>query len=147
MRLERHEEQIDAILNHLDELSLERIEHMEDKIEGKKPSGLMLPPQLKIIGIHVDPAKTKAVKNWASPTTHTEKNKKYIWGENQESAFQLIKQKLCEAPILALPEENKDFVVYCDASHQDYDCEIRYHPGKANVIADALSQKERIKPL
>ncbi|GKB52363.1 putative reverse transcriptase domain-containing protein [Tanacetum coccineum] len=29
----------------------------------------------------------------------------------------------------------------------DYDCEIRYHPGKANVIADALNQKERIKPL
>ncbi|GKA44106.1 putative reverse transcriptase domain-containing protein, partial [Tanacetum coccineum] len=99
-------------------------------------------------GIHVDPAKIEAVKNWASPTTPTEirqflglagyyrrfikdfskiakslteltqKNKKYIWGENQESAFQLLKQKLCEAPILALPEGNDDFVVYCDASHQ-----------------------------
>ncbi|GJV96035.1 putative reverse transcriptase domain-containing protein [Tanacetum coccineum] len=57
-------------------------------------------------GIHVDPAKIKAVKNWASPTTPT------------ESAFQLLKQKLCEAPILALPEGNDDFVVYCDASHQ-----------------------------
>ncbi|GJY39017.1 putative reverse transcriptase domain-containing protein [Tanacetum coccineum] len=48
----------------------------------------------------------------------TRKNKKYIWGEDQESAFQLLKHKLCEAPILALPEGNDDFVVYCDASHQ-----------------------------
>ncbi|GJW26186.1 putative reverse transcriptase domain-containing protein [Tanacetum coccineum] len=45
----------------------------------------------------------------------------YIWGEDQESAFQLLKQKLCEAPILALPEGNNDFVVYCDASHQGSD--------------------------
>ncbi|GJX98999.1 reverse transcriptase domain-containing protein [Tanacetum coccineum] len=51
-------------------------------------------------------------------TELTQKNKKYIWGENQEPAFQLLKQKLCEAPILALPEGNDDFVVYRDASHQ-----------------------------
>ncbi|GJU93567.1 putative reverse transcriptase domain-containing protein [Tanacetum coccineum] len=57
-------------------------------------------------GLHVDPAKIEA------------KNKNYIWGEEQESAFQLLKQKLCEAPILALPEGNDDFVVYCDASLQ-----------------------------
>ncbi|GJY40992.1 reverse transcriptase domain-containing protein [Tanacetum coccineum] len=99
-------------------------------------------------GLHVDPAKIEAVKNWTSPTTPTEvrqflglagyyrrfiegfskiakpltkltqKNKNYIWGEEQESAFQLLKQKLCEAPILALPEGNDDFVVYCDASLQ-----------------------------
>ncbi|GKB52137.1 putative reverse transcriptase domain-containing protein, partial [Tanacetum coccineum] len=71
--------------------------------------------------------------------------------KKQESAFQLLKQKLCEALILALPEGNDDFVIYCDASHQGLgaitDCEIRYHPGKANVVADALSRKERIKPL
>ncbi|GKC14587.1 putative reverse transcriptase domain-containing protein, partial [Tanacetum coccineum] len=97
-------------------------------------------------GIHVDPAKIEVVKNWASPTTPIEvrqflglagyyrrfiegflkianpltelaqKNKKYIWGEDQESAFQLLKQKLYEAPILALSEGNDDFVIYCDAS-------------------------------
>ncbi|GJY09447.1 putative reverse transcriptase domain-containing protein [Tanacetum coccineum] len=50
-------------------------------------------------GLHVDPAKIEA-------------------GEDQESAFQLLKQKLCEDPILALPEGNDDFVVYSDASHQ-----------------------------
>ncbi|GKB17017.1 putative reverse transcriptase domain-containing protein [Tanacetum coccineum] len=169
-------------------------------------------------GLHVDPAKIEA------------KNKSYIWGEEQELAFQLLKQKLYEAPILALPEGNDNFVIYCDASLQglgavlmqrekviayasrqlkpheenytthdlelgavifalkiwrhylygtkctvftdhkslqhilrqkelnmrqrrwlellaDYDCEICYHPGKANVVADALSRKKRIKPL
>ncbi|GJY73861.1 putative reverse transcriptase domain-containing protein [Tanacetum coccineum] len=153
-------------------------------------------------GIHVDPAKIEErfIKGFSkitkSLTELTQKNKKFIWGENQELAFQLLKQKLCEAPILALPEGNNDFVVYCDASHQGvvvfalkiwrhylygtkctvftdhksiqhildqkelnmrqrrwlellayYYCEIRYHPGKANVVADALSRKEQIKPL
>ncbi|GJZ22782.1 putative reverse transcriptase domain-containing protein, partial [Tanacetum coccineum] len=90
----------------------------------------------------------EAVKNWTSPATPTEvrqflglagyyrrfiegfskiakpltkltqKNKSYIWGEEQESAFQLLRQKLCEAPILALPEGYDNFVVYCDASLQ-----------------------------
>nr|GEY09655.1 retrovirus-related Pol polyprotein from transposon 17.6 [Tanacetum cinerariifolium] len=170
-------------------------------------------------GIHVDPAKIAAIKNWATPTTPTEETE-------AEEAFQTLKQKLCCAPILALPEGSVDFVVYCDASlsgfgavlmqrenviayasrqlrtHEekymthdlelgavvfalrlwrhyifgmkckvytyhkslqyildqkelnmrqrrwfellsDYDCEIRYHQGKGNVVADALSQKER----
>nr|GEW74045.1 reverse transcriptase domain-containing protein [Tanacetum cinerariifolium] len=76
-----------------------------------------------------------------------QKNKKYIWEENQESAFQLLKQKLCKDPVLALPKGNNDFVVYCDASLQDNDYEIHYHHEKANVTADALSWKERIKAL
>ncbi|GKC20272.1 putative reverse transcriptase domain-containing protein [Tanacetum coccineum] len=97
-------------------------------------------------GIHVDPTKIEAVKNWASPTTPseirqflglagyyrrfiegfskiakpmtelTQKDRKFDWGKEQETAFQLLKQKLCAAPILALPEGNDNFVVYCDAS-------------------------------
>ncbi|GJR48451.1 putative reverse transcriptase domain-containing protein [Tanacetum coccineum] len=55
----------------------------------------------------------------AKPLTKlTKKNKKYIWGEDQESAFQLLKHKIYEALILALPEGNDDFGVYCDASLQ-----------------------------
>ncbi|GJZ97866.1 putative reverse transcriptase domain-containing protein, partial [Tanacetum coccineum] len=99
-------------------------------------------------GIHVDPAKIKSIKDWASPkslmeirqflglagyyrrfikgflkiaksmTKLTQKGIKFDWGEKEEDAFRLIKQKLCSAPILALPEGSKDFVVYCDASHK-----------------------------
>nr|GEZ85073.1 putative reverse transcriptase domain-containing protein [Tanacetum cinerariifolium] len=124
-------------------------------------------------GVHVDPAKSKTIKNWAAPTTPMEKYKKYEWGKEEEEAFQTVKQKLCSASILALPEGTEDFVVYCDVSLKgyevvlmqrkkkemnlrqrrwiellsDYDCEIRYHPGKANVLADTLSQKEMNKPL
>ncbi|GJU27286.1 putative reverse transcriptase domain-containing protein [Tanacetum coccineum] len=211
-------------------------------------------------GVHVDPAKIKAIKSWATPTMPTEvrqflrftgyyrrfikgfsliskpltkltqKDKKYEWEKEEKEAFQTLKQKLCSAPILALPEGTKDFMVYYNASlkgygavlmqrekviayasrqlkvHEenytthdlelgaavfalrlwrhylygtkcvvftdhkslqyilnqkelnlrqqrwiellsDYDCEIRYHPRKANVVADALSRKERNKPL
>ncbi|GJS87660.1 putative reverse transcriptase domain-containing protein [Tanacetum coccineum] len=124
-------------------------------------------------------------------TKLTQKKVKFEWGDKQEIAFQLLKQKLCSAPILALPEGSEDFIVYYDAlikglgamlmqrekviayasrqlkihkknytTHDlelgvrrwlellsDYDCEIRYHPGKANVVVDALSRKEREPPL
>ncbi|GJT47142.1 reverse transcriptase domain-containing protein [Tanacetum coccineum] len=169
-------------------------------------------------GIHMDPSKIKAMKSWKAPTTPsevrsflglagyyrrfienfskiakpftslTQKNQKYEWGEKQEKAFQTLKDNLCNAPILSLPDGVEDFVVYCDASNQglgcvlmkrdksviytdhkslqhifdqkelnmcqrrwlelfsDYECKIKYHPDKANVVADALSRKERVKP-
>nr|GFB15955.1 putative reverse transcriptase domain-containing protein [Tanacetum cinerariifolium]GFB15961.1 putative reverse transcriptase domain-containing protein [Tanacetum cinerariifolium] len=53
-----------------------------------------------------------------SMTKLTQKGIKYDWGEKEENAFQLIRQKLCSAPILALLEGSEDFVVYCDASHK-----------------------------
>nr|GEY68766.1 retrotransposon protein, putative, Ty3-gypsy subclass [Tanacetum cinerariifolium] len=132
------------------------------------------------LGIHVDPAKIESIKDWASPKTPTEihqflglagyyrrfiegfskiaksmtkltqKGIKFDLGEKEENAFQLIKQKLCSAPILALPEGSEDFVVYCDASHKGLGAVLMQrekHPRKENVVDDALSRKERDKPL
>ncbi|GKD76382.1 putative reverse transcriptase domain-containing protein, partial [Tanacetum coccineum] len=50
-------------------------------------------------------------------TKLTQEGVMFDWGDKQEAALQLLKQKLCSAPILALPEGSEDFVVYCDASH------------------------------
>ncbi|GKB25020.1 putative reverse transcriptase domain-containing protein [Tanacetum coccineum] len=51
-------------------------------------------------------------------TKLTQKSVKFNWGEKEETAFQTLKQKLCSASILALPEESENFVVNCDASHK-----------------------------
>ncbi|GJY88823.1 putative reverse transcriptase domain-containing protein [Tanacetum coccineum] len=73
-------------------------------------------------GIHMDPAKIESIKDWTSPRPLTEIRIFYgLAGELPtiiEAAFQLLKQKLCSAPILALPEGSENFVVYCDASHK-----------------------------
>ncbi|GKA35157.1 retrotransposon protein, putative, ty3-gypsy subclass [Tanacetum coccineum] len=47
---------------------------------------------------------------------------KYVWGVEQEVAFQTLKNNLCDAPILRLPDGVEDFVVYCDASNQGLGC-------------------------
>ncbi|GJR29195.1 putative reverse transcriptase domain-containing protein [Tanacetum coccineum] len=116
-------------------------------------------------GVHVDPAKIEAIKNWAAPMTPTEvrqflglvgyyrrfiegfsliskpltkltqKDKKYEWGKEEEEVFQTLKLKLCSAPILALPEGTEDFVVYCDASLKGYGAVLMQR------------EKERNKPL
>ncbi|GKF01374.1 putative reverse transcriptase domain-containing protein [Tanacetum coccineum] len=49
-------------------------------------------------------------------TKLTQKKVMFEWGNKQETAFQLLKQKLCSATILALPEGSEDFIIYCDAS-------------------------------
>ncbi|GJW94383.1 putative reverse transcriptase domain-containing protein [Tanacetum coccineum] len=117
-------------------------------------------------------------------TNLTHKKVAFEWGDKKEAAFQTLKDKLCSAPILALPQGAKNFIVYCDASHKGlgavlmqnekviayalrqlkiheknytiHDLElgavvfalkIWRHYWKANVVADALSRKEQIKPL
>ncbi|GJX03719.1 putative reverse transcriptase domain-containing protein [Tanacetum coccineum] len=69
-------------------------------------------------GIHVDPAKIESIKDWAPTTKLTQKSVKFDWGEKAEAVFQLLKQKLCSAPILALPGGSGNFMAYCDASHK-----------------------------
>ncbi|GJU98258.1 putative reverse transcriptase domain-containing protein [Tanacetum coccineum] len=254
---QEHEEHLKLIL---ELLKKEELYAKFSKCEFWIPKVQFLGHVIDSEGIHVDPAKIESVKDWASPKSPTEirqflglagyyrrfiegfskiakpmtkltqKKVKFEWGDKQEAAFQLLKQKLCSAPILALPEGSEDFIVYCDASKKglgavlmqrekvisyasrqlkiheknytthdlelgavvfalkiwrhylygtkctvftdhkslqhilnqkelnmrqrrwlellsDYDCEIRYHPGKANVVADALSRKERDQPL
>nr|GEY72434.1 hypothetical protein [Tanacetum cinerariifolium] len=92
-------------------------------------------------------------------------SKTFNWGKEHELAFQTLKDMLCNAHVLAHPDGSEDFVVYCDASElglgcvlmqrgkrrwielfNDYDYEIRNHPGKANVVVDAPSRIERVRP-
>ncbi|GJS70669.1 putative reverse transcriptase domain-containing protein [Tanacetum coccineum] len=224
---QEHEEHLKLIL---ELLKKEELYAKFSKCEFWIPKVQFLGHVIDSKGIHVDPAKIESVKDWASPKSPTEirqflgldgyyrrfiegfskiakpmtkltqKKVKFEWGDKQEAAFQLLKQKLCSAPILALPEGSEDFIVCCDAFEEgfgrcvdakrkvfalkiwrhylygtkctvftdhkslqhildqkelnmrqrqwlellsDYDCDIRYHPGKANVVADALSRKER----
>ncbi|GJR81862.1 putative reverse transcriptase domain-containing protein [Tanacetum coccineum] len=117
--------------------------------------------------IHVDPSKIEAVKDWKSPRTLTkvcsflglagyyrrfienfskiaksltiltQKCKTFDWGEEQELAFQTLKDKFCNAPVLALPDGPNDFVVYCNASRIRLGCVLMQ---KGKVIAYASRQ-------
>ncbi|GKF07068.1 putative reverse transcriptase domain-containing protein, partial [Tanacetum coccineum] len=76
-------------------------------------------------GIHVDPSKIESIKDWASPKTLIEIRQflglaGYYRRFIEEASFQLLKQNLCSAPILALPEGKENFVVYCDASRKGF---------------------------
>ncbi|GKB97644.1 putative reverse transcriptase domain-containing protein, partial [Tanacetum coccineum] len=229
---QEHEEHLKIIL---ELLKKEELYAKFSKCEFWISKVLFLGHMIDSKGIHVDPAKIESIKDWTSPKSPTEirqflglagyyqrfiegfskiakpmtkltqKKVKFEWGNKQEAAFQLLNQKLCSAPILALPEGSEDFIAYCDASKKglgccvdtkrkvvfalkiwrhylygtkctvftdhkslqhildqkelnmrqrrwlellsDYDCDIRYHPGKVNVVADALSRKEREPPL
>ncbi|GJY36639.1 putative reverse transcriptase domain-containing protein [Tanacetum coccineum] len=254
---QEHEEHLKLIL---ELLKKEELYAKFSKCEFWIPKVQFLGHVIDSKGIYVDPAKTESIKDWASPksptkirqflglagyyprfiegflkiaqpmTKLTQKKVKFVWGDKQEAAFQLLKQKLCSAPILALPEGSEDFIAYCDASKKGlgavlmqrekviayasrqlkiheknytthdlelgavvfalkiwrhyrygtkctvftnhkslqqildqkelnmrqrrwlellsyYDCDICYHSGKANVVADALSKKEREPPL
>ncbi|GJT10488.1 putative reverse transcriptase domain-containing protein [Tanacetum coccineum] len=154
-----HEEHLKAILELLKE---EKLYAKFSKCEFWIPKVQFLGHVIDSRGIHVDPAKIESIKDWASPKTPTEirqflglagyyrrfiegfskiaksmtkltqKGIKFDWGEKEEDAFQLIKQKLCSAPILALPEGSEDFVVYCDASHKG--------------LGAVLMQREKVMP-
>nr|GEW05843.1 putative reverse transcriptase domain-containing protein [Tanacetum cinerariifolium] len=91
----------------------------------------------------------KGFSKIAKPMTKlTQKSMKFDWGKKEETALQILKQKLCSAQILALPEDQKELNMRQRRWLEllsDYDCEIHYHPGKRNVVADALSRKIEVR--
>nr|GFA46178.1 putative reverse transcriptase domain-containing protein [Tanacetum cinerariifolium] len=140
-----HEEHLRQIL---ELLKKEELYAKFSKYEFWIPKVQFLGHMIDKQGIHVDPVKIESVKDWASHKSPTEirqflglagyyrrfiegfskvakpmtkltqKKVEFEWGDKQEAAFQLLKQKLCSAPILALPEGSEDFIVYYDASNK-----------------------------
>ncbi|GJT43785.1 putative reverse transcriptase domain-containing protein [Tanacetum coccineum] len=75
-----------------------------------------------------------------------EKSRKYEWGREQEEAFQTLKDNLCNAPILSLPDGPEDFVVYCDASNQGLGC-ILMQRGKSEAFKEENAPAKRLHGL
>ncbi|GKD76076.1 putative reverse transcriptase domain-containing protein [Tanacetum coccineum] len=73
-------------------------------------------------------------------TLLTQKNKTYVWGDEQDEAFRILKEKLCNALVLALPDGPDDFVVYYDASKQGFGCVLMQ---RGKVIAYASRQLKK----
>ncbi|GJX95547.1 putative reverse transcriptase domain-containing protein [Tanacetum coccineum] len=99
-------------------------------------------------GIHVDPAKIESIKDWESPKTPTEIRQfldvEYITFNGTKCVVYTDHKSLQH--ILDQKELNMRQRRWLELL-SDYDCELCYHPGKANVVADALSRKSRPKPL
>ncbi|GJW61811.1 putative reverse transcriptase domain-containing protein [Tanacetum coccineum] len=121
-------------------------------------------------GIHVDRAKIDSIKDWASPKTPTkirqflrlagyyrrfiegfskiaksmtkltQKNVNFDWGEKEEAAFQLITQKLCSAPIMALPKGSENFIIH-EKNYTTHDLEL------GAVVFTLKMWKEQSRPL
>nr|GEU41115.1 putative reverse transcriptase domain-containing protein [Tanacetum cinerariifolium] len=150
---------------------LPRIDDLFDQLQGSSVySKIDLRHVIDSNGVHVDPAKVEAIRNWSTPTTPmevrqflglagyyrrfiegflliskppsklTQKNKKYEWGMEEEEAFQTLKQKLCFAPILALSEGTKNFIVYYDASLKSFGAVLKQ---REKVIAYASRQLKK----
>nr|GEV02134.1 retrotransposon protein, putative, Ty3-gypsy subclass [Tanacetum cinerariifolium] len=110
-------------------------------------------------GLYVDPVKIEAVKNWASPTTpikiRTQLDMSTAYHpetDGQSERTILTHEDMLRAcaidfgkgwekhlPLKELNMRQRHWVELLS----DYDCEIRYHPGKGNIVADALSRKDR----
>ncbi|GJW10882.1 retrovirus-related pol polyprotein from transposon TNT 1-94 [Tanacetum coccineum] len=78
-----------------------------------------------------------------SMTKLTQKGVKFDWGDKQEAAFQLLKQKLCSAPILALPKGSKYFVVYCDVSHKGLGAVLMQREKEISYVSRQLEIHEK----
>nr|GEY85111.1 putative reverse transcriptase domain-containing protein [Tanacetum cinerariifolium] len=111
---QEHSEHLKLIL---ELLKIEKLYAKFSKCEFWIPRVQFLGHVLDSRGIHVDPAKTESIKDWASPKTPTE-IRQFLGLAGYYQRFIEGFSKLCSAPILALPEGAEDFVAYCDDSYK-----------------------------